>query len=96
MSLPVAAQLGFLALVFVVAFVVGRRVETPEGLISVPTWVQILLTGLALGGPWLLYYRGLLTVGLLDDTIVALTLSLALYLGAAAIVGTGRGSRGAC
>jgi len=94
-SLPATVQLGIVALVFVVAFVVGRRVETPEGLIAVPTWVQVLLTGLALGGPWLLYFQGVLTVRLLDDTIIAFALSLALYFGAAALVGVGD-SRGTC
>jgi hypothetical protein len=95
-SLPAAVQLAVVALVFAVAFVAGRRVETPDGVVSVPTWVQVLLTGLGLGGPWILHARGLLTVGLVDDTIAALALSLALYLGAVSLVGTGRDSRGAC
>lgn len=96
MSLPAAVQWGIVALVLVVAFAVGRHVETPEGVVSVPTWVKTLLAGLAIGGPWVLHAGGLLSVGLVDDTVLTLTVSLGLYLAVATVVGVGGESQAAC
>ena len=95
MSLPAAVQWGIVALVFVVAFAVGRRVETPEGAVSAPTWVKTALAGLAIGGPWVLHARGLLSVGLVDDTVLTIAVSLGLYLAVAMVVGVG-GSHRTC
>jgi hypothetical protein len=95
--LDLVVLFGYPVVLFVVGFAIERRLGGREPFVSVPVWVRALVGGVALGGPWLLYYRGFLR-GLVvpHETFVPLTLAVVLWLAAERLVGVTARQRGAC
>lgn len=93
-----AAALGYILVLFGAGASAERRFAATDPLLSVPTWVRAVVAGLALGGPWLVYFAGLLPVS--DDAVahaVVLTAALVLWVLAERLVGVAdRGGAGAC
>jgi len=93
-----AVALGYILVLFGAGASAERRFATTDPLLSVPTWVRAVVAGLALGGPWLVYFAGLLPVS--DGAVahaVVLTAALVLWVLAERLVGvTDRGGAGAC
>lgn len=93
MSLTGILQLVLVAAIVVVGVLAERRVMGNETLLSVPRWIQTLLAGLALGGPWLLYFEGVIRTPVVDGLVATLAASCALWLLVMKTVGVG-GARG--
>lgn len=80
--------LGYPIGLFVVGISLARRLGGADPLVSVPTWIRALVGGMALGGPWLLYWSGYLRgLAVPADSFVPLTLAVVLWLGADRLVG---------
>lgn len=80
--------LGYPLVLLIVGFVVAQRLGDGEPLVSVPTWVRAIVGGVALGGPWLLYWSGFLRgLAIPADSFVPLTLAVVLWLGTDRLVG---------
>ncbi|MFB6074557.1 MAG: hypothetical protein ABEJ89_06055 [Haloarculaceae archaeon] len=79
MALPAWAQLVVLALVFVAAFAVERRVHADRRLRALPFWTRLAVTLLAMS-PLLAIDRGVFPGGLVDESIVAVSVSFALWI----------------
>jgi hypothetical protein len=96
--LDVAVAVGYPVALFVVGFVVERRLEGVEPLLAVSDWARTLAGGIALAGPWLLYWNGHFGgLGVPVEVFVPLTLSLVLWIVATRLVGvTARGDGAAC
>lgn len=80
--------IGYPVALFAIAFRVETRLRQREPLFSVSAVTRTLLGGLALGGPWSLYWGEYLP-GLGDPlaVFVPLTLSFVLWIGADRLVG---------
>lgn len=90
MSLPLLPQLGIAAAILLVGVRLERAARQTEPVVSVPGPVRTAVRGLALCGPWILHHEAPLpAVSPVDDSIVALALSVGLYLVALGCVGTG-------
>ncbi|MFB6205984.1 MAG: hypothetical protein ABEJ05_05600 [Haloglomus sp.] len=88
MTLPTAVQLGLLAALVVGGFALERVAVRAGPLVRVPTVVRVLLTGSALGGPWVLSDAGLLpTTPLVDEIITTLSVVLVSYVAVTVLVG---------
>lgn len=80
-----ALNLGLMLVLVVIGVAIERdgRVEARRR--SLPGWLQTIVGGLALGGPWLLYFRGILPEavagGTIDGIVVTLAISLVLWMG---------------
>lgn len=96
MSLGGLAQLGIVTALIVIGVLAERRVMGSETLVSAPRWVQTLLGGLALGGPFVLYSEGVVPDTVVDGIILALAASLVLWLAVMRAVGVGRPQSSAC
>jgi len=95
---PTVAAIGYILVLFAVAVSIARRLGTTEPLVDAPPLVRAALGGLALGGPWLLYWADLLPVadGATAHAVV-LTAVMVLWLSAERLVGvTDQGGAGAC
>jgi FtsH-binding integral membrane protein len=93
-----AAAFGYILALFAVAVYVERRLAGTDPLLNVPVWVRTVVGGLALGGPWLVYFADLLPV---SDGVVAhavvLTAAAVLWMSAERLVGVaGQGGASAC
>ena len=93
-----AATFGYVLALFAVAVYVERRLAGTDPLLNVPVWVRTVVGGLALGGPWLVYFADLLPV---SDGVVAhavvLTAAAVLWISAERLVGiAGQSGAGAC
>jgi FtsH-binding integral membrane protein len=93
-----AVGFGYILALFAVAFYVERRLAGTDPLLNVPAWVRAVVGGLALGGPWLVYFADLLPV---SDGVVAhavvLTAAAVLWMSAERLVGVaGQGGASAC
>lgn len=87
-SLALAGQIGLVTAIIVVGVLVDRRLATTDPLVSVSRPVRILVVGGALGGPFALVNRNVLTgVFGIDELVVALGLALTLYVVAGRVVG---------
>ncbi|SFR34295.1 hypothetical protein [Halorubrum sodomense] len=93
-----AVALGYILVLFAVGAYAERRFAAADPLLSVPGWVRTVVAGLALGGPWLVYFAGLLPVS--DGAVahaVVLTAALVLWVLAERLVGVvDGGGAGAC
>lgn len=96
MTLGELAQLGVVTALIVIGALAERRVMGNETLVSAPGWVQTVLAGLALAGPWFLYFQGLVPSTLVDGMILALAASLVLWLAVMKTTGVGGARGGAC
>jgi len=95
-TLGEVAQLGIVIALIVVGVLAERRVMGSETLVSVPGWVQTVLAGLALAGPWFLYFQGVVPSTLVDGLVLALATSLVLWLAVMKTTGVGGARGGAC
>ena len=75
-----AANLGVMLLLFVAGLAIERdgRVEARRRGLS--NWLRTVLGGLALGGPWLLYFEGVIPETLLGGTLSGIVVTLAITL----------------
>lgn len=96
MTLGELAQLGAVTALIVIGALAERRVMGSETLVSAPGWLQTLLGGLALGGPFVLYSEGVVPDTVVDGMVLALAASLVLWLAVMRTVGVGRPHSGAC
>ena len=93
-----AAAFGYILALFAVGVYVERRLAGTDPLLTAPAWVRAVVGGLALGGPWLVYFADLLPV---SDGVVAhavvLTAAAVLWISAERLVGVaGQGGASAC
>jgi hypothetical protein len=93
-----AAAIGYILLLFAVGVYAARRFAAAEPLLDSPTGVRAVIGGLALGGPWLVYYADLLPISSGPSAhAVVLTAVLVLWLSAERLVGvTEQSDTGAC
>jgi uncharacterized membrane protein len=93
-----AVALGYILVLFAVAVAAERRLAATEPLVSAPAWVRTVVAGLALGGPWLVYFADLLPVS--DSAVahaVVLTVTVVLWMSANRLVGVAdQDGAGAC
>jgi hypothetical protein len=96
-TVPPIAQLAAVGVMFVLGYAVERRLDGVGPLVSAPRVARILVVGLALGGPFALLHRGVIAdLFGFDASVVALALSLVLYVAADLVVGTGSRDDGNC
>lgn len=93
-----AAALGYILVLFAVGLYAAGLLAGTEPLLDSPTWVRAAVGGLALGGPWLVYYADLLPVSDGPSAhAVVLTAGLGLWLAGERLFGiTGQNDVGLC
>ena len=79
MALPAVVQIALVVVVFVVAFAVARYARVDPMLQSLPAWLQLVVAGVAMS-PFGALFAGLLSTAVVDDSVVALVASLALWI----------------
>lgn len=97
-DLIATAAMGYILMLFAVGIYAARLLTATNPVVDSPTWVRAAIGGLALGGPWLVYYADLLPVSDGPSAhAVVLTAVLGLWLAAERLFGiTGQSGTGAC
>lgn len=93
-----AILFGYPLALFVIGFLIERRLQDTAPMFSISEWVRVIAAGVALGGPWLLYWSGYLRgLPVPADSFIPLTLAVVLWLMVTRLFGVGtRGQNSPC
>lgn len=79
MALPALVQYAILAGIVIVGFLIAKYTHVDAKLRTLPTWLKFLVGGIA-GSPLFTLNHGFVLEGVLDPSVVAIAISLTLWL----------------
>lgn len=79
MTLPAPVQFVLLGSIILIEFVVAKYTRVDAKLRALPTWLQLIVGGVA-SSPFLTINQGFMLGGVLDPTVVVIATSLTLWL----------------